>query len=383
MKKRILFLRYNFVFLIFSLLVILQNSKVISISSQRESLFNQINSPVLTFESNNDNNIEELFNPYQNFNPNLTRIIYDIYFTVNTNGKDVSVSSHFTYQNTGKDDVFFIMHIIDITTILIDSRISTIDIYDAFGNLQYIWNIIGNVNLLNISLRNPIQENDFYSFTIDYLLENAIIKNMDVYQNLVLQWTITHDEDTQQFSLILNLPVKFTLYNQSALDPEANYKSADGRRVEWYFYNVIHDSIQTWIVRFNVYVTSPIITEPIGKGYWFGLIATFVFGFIVGSLAIFFILKSRTDIERKEIVETLLSSPEKEILRIIKNQNGVTTQSKITSESGFSKAKVSYYLTELENKEIISRERWGRMNRIKIADDSVDKVYFSEEKKDE
>ena len=60
----------------------------------------------------------------------------------------------------------------------------------------------------------------------------------------------------------------------------------------------------------------------------------------------------------------------------------MVTQSKITTQSGFSKAKVSYYLTELEKKEIISRERWGRMNRIKIIDDSVEKVIIKENKKE-
>ncbi|HUT80513.1 MAG TPA: MarR family transcriptional regulator [Candidatus Bathyarchaeia archaeon] len=381
MKRNNFVLRYNLIFLILLLIIVQINFQVNSVGSQNESLLNQKNISTMNIKSD-DKKITSLFNPSQTNNPNLTRIIYDIYFTIHTNGKDVSISSHFTYQNVGEDDVNYIIHLIDLTTILVESRISTINVYDAFGILEYKWNINGNVNLVNVTLLNPIQENEYYSFTIDYLLEKAIIQNSDIVQSSILQWAITHDENIEQFSLILTLPVKYTLFNQSALDPEPDYKSADGRRLEWHFYNIINDLTQSWIIRFSIYETSNVPIDPIGKGFWLGLVATFIIGIILGGLAVFFILKSRTDTERKEIVETLLSSPEKEILRIIKNQNGVTTQSKITSESGFSKAKVSYYLTELENKEIISRERWGRMNRIRIIDGSVDKVYFSSEDKE-
>ncbi|NHJ85601.1 MAG: MarR family transcriptional regulator [Asgard group archaeon] len=381
LKSNNLILKVNLILIISTLTIIQLTLFTTSTFPQEEFLFNEQKS-LSEFNCPVDNSLTTLFKPLQSLNPNLTRIIYDIYFNVNSNGDDVSISTDFTYQNIGSTDVYYIMHLIDITTILADSRISTIDVYDTFGNLAYQWDIIGNINQLNISLREPIHDSDFYSFTIDYLLEHAIIKNNDIYQSSFLQWSITHDDDIEQFSLILILPAKFILYNQSAVDPEPDYKSVDDRRLEWYFYNIFADQTQTWIIRFNIYETSIQTPEPYGKGFWLSLIGTFVGGFIFGGLAVFFILKSRTDIERKEIVETLLSSPEKEILRIIKSQNGVTTQSKITSESGFSKAKVSYYLTELENKEIIARERWGRMNRIRIIDDSVDKVYFSGESKE-
>ncbi|MHA1586614.1 MAG: helix-turn-helix transcriptional regulator, partial [Candidatus Heimdallarchaeota archaeon] len=191
-------------------------------------------------------------------------------------------------------------------------------------------------------------------------------------------WTLTQDEDMEQFTLIITLPAQYELYNQSALEPDADYTSVDGKRFEWNYYNIEENDIQIWIVRFQVYQTSTIPIPPPSKGAWFAMIGTFFAGLIAGGLTVFFIIKSRTDKERKEIVETLLSQPEKEIIRIIKNENGVTTQSKICSVSGFSKAKVSYYLNELENKGIVQKERWGRMNRIRIIDDSVDKAYVKE-----
>ena len=38
-------------------------------------------------------------------------------------------------------------------------------------------------------------------------------------------------------------------------------------------------------------------------------------------------------------------------------------------------------ITELEKKGIIARERWGRMNRVKIIAESYDKVYFDKVEK--
>lgn len=314
----------------------------------------------------------------QEYNPNLTRILNDMYADILPNGKDITITMHFTYYNSGEDTVYNIIHAIDITTILIESRISSIVVFDAIGDINYEWDFLVNINLINISLRLPLDPFQFTSFTISFLLENAIVSNPDITFNYIVQWTLTFDEDIEQFSLTVTLPIQFELYNQSALDPIPNYRSADGRRLEWIFYNILTDQDKTWIIRFKNYVTEehPIsIFKPI---YWIAVVGTFLGGAIIGIIGMYFYLKLKTDTERQEIVETLLSHPEKEIIKIIKKHDGVITQSKIVDLTVFSKAKVSYYLSELEKKEIISRERWGRMNRIRIIDDSVDKVYFSD-----
>lgn len=314
----------------------------------------------------------------QNLNINLSRLIFEIYLKILPNGKDAQVSAHYTYQNVGNNSVFNIINILDITTVLIESRLSSISVSDANGELYYEWVIDEQLHILNITIREPLEFQQFYSYTITYLLEDVILQSFEVAEAFVFHWTLTQDEDMEQFTLIITLPAQYELYNQSALEPDADYTSVDGKRFEWNYYNIEENDIQIWIVRFQVYQISTIPIPPPSKGAWFAMIGTFFAGLIAGGLTVFFIIKSRTDIERKEIVEALLSQPEKEIIRIIKNENGVTTQSKICSVSGFSKAKVSYYLNELENKGIVQKERWGRMNRIRITDDSVDKAYVKE-----
>lgn len=314
----------------------------------------------------------------QSLNTNLSRLILEIFIEILPNGEDVQVSAHYMYQNEGNTSINNIINILDASTVLVESRLSSISISDAIGKLYYEWTIDEFTHMLNITLREPLEFQQFYTYTVSYLLEDAILQSFESLEEYVFQWSLTHDENSEQFTLIITLPTQYELHNQSALEPDAHYKSVDGKRFEWNYYNIIEDDTQIWIVRFQVYEISTIPPPPPTNAAWYGMIGTFFFGLIAGGLTVFFIIKARTDIERKEIVETLLSQPEKEIIRIIKNENGVTTQSKICSVSSFSKAKVSYYLNELESKGIVKKERWGRMNRIRIIDDSVDKAYVKE-----
>ncbi|MHA1742790.1 MAG: helix-turn-helix transcriptional regulator [Candidatus Heimdallarchaeota archaeon] len=307
----------------------------------------------------------------RDLNKNLSRLLYKLSVNVDENGNDAEFSAQFMYQNTGYANVSYILHRLDIVTILTNNRLSSIIVYDSKGNLYYQWGIFTNYHLINISLRKPLEPFGFYSFTVSYILENSIVFQAELNKLYIFEWSITHDEDVEQFSLILTLPTPFKLYNKTNIEPAPNFQSSDGRRLEWNYNNIKMDDTQTWIVRFQEYPSTDNI-NTFNMKFWAFLIVTFLLGGIVGSLSTYFYLKSKAEFEKKEIVETLLSEPEREILEIIKRENGVTTQSKIGSISGFSKAKVSYYLSQLEEKGVIQRERWGRMNRIKIIDESFD-----------
>ncbi len=372
-RKSSIFLKTSFLFLNLLLLAIITVES--SLSNE-----NQINKSEISLKDQNDalSRIIPQDITAQYLNTNLSRLIFEVSLDILPNGEDAKVTAHYTYQNVGNNSISNIINILDITTVLTESRLSSITISDADGELYYEWIIDESLHILNIAIREPLEFQEFYSYTVSYLLEEVILQSFEVAEAFVFHWTLTQDEDMEQFTLIITLPAQYELYNQSALEPDADYKSVDGKRFEWNYYNIEENDIQIWIVRFQVQQISTIPIPPPSKSAWFAMIGTFFVGLIAGGLTVFFIIKARTDIERKEIVETLLSQPEKDIIRIIKNENGVTTQSKICSLSGFSKAKVSYYLNELENKGIVQKERWGRMNRIRISDDSVDKAYVKE-----
>jgi uncharacterized membrane protein len=360
------------------LLVLIPATTAITLDNQTGVIMNRTNPVRISNQNNLKSSLNSQHISAQTLNTNLSRLIFEIYIDILPNGKDVQVSAHYTYQNEGNTSINNIINILDVSSVLIESRLSSIAVFDAVGELYYEWALDVYTHLINVTLREPLESQDIYTYTITYLLEDAILRGFELLEAFVLQLSITHEEDIEQFTVIATLPAQYELYNQSALEPDADYMSVDGKRFEWNIYNVLEDATHLWIIRFQIFQVTTIPPPPPNKAAWYGMIGTFFFGLIAGGLTVFFIIKSRTDIERKEIVETLLSPPEKEIIRIIKNENGVTTQSKICSVSGFSKAKVSYYLNELENKGIVEKERWGRMNRIRIVDDSVDKAYVKE-----
>ncbi len=319
------------------------------------------------------------------FNENLNRLIYQLTFEIQPNAQDVFITALITYQNNNNLSIANIVYVADIETILVESRISSFLIYDSEGALYFEWTTTSNYHLLNITLRYAIEYNDYYTFSISYLLEDAILASLDIENNFVFQWSIFNDEDVDQFAVIVTLPNDYSLGNSTIaapLEPEADYISVDERRFEWSFYNIPDDEVLSWIVRFQTFESPIIPSSKIPAYIWVLMVVLFFVGGIVGSVTVSLIYKSKSDLERKEIVETLLSQPEKDILKIVKDEGGTTTQSKICTLAGFSKAKVSYYINELDQKGIISRERWGRMNRIRIIDDTYEKVYFDEIKKD-
>lgn len=66
------------------------------------------------------------------------------------------------------------------------------------------------------------------------------------------------------------------------------------------------------------------------------------------------------------ILERALSADEMQMLRIIKDSEGIT-QDSLRFTTGFSKSKVSALITELEKNGIIHREEMGRTFRLFIA----------------
>jgi len=68
-----------------------------------------------------------------------------------------------------------------------------------------------------------------------------------------------------------------------------------------------------------------------------------------------------------EILKRALSEDEVIIVEMIKKSEGVT-QDSIRFKTEWSKSKVSVHITELEKKDIITREKMGRTYRLYISD---------------
>lgn len=88
--------------------------------------------------------------------------------------------------------------------------------------------------------------------------------------------------------------------------------------------------------------------------------------FAVGVYIAFFYKSSAKNIKKefKQIDASKLSDEEKKIYEIIKNKDGLTYQTDLIKETGFSKVKITRILDKLEAKDILERKRRGMTNII-------------------
>ncbi len=63
-----------------------------------------------------------------------------------------------------------------------------------------------------------------------------------------------------------------------------------------------------------------------------------------------------------------LTQEEQIILKMIKEEEGIT-QSSLRHKSGFSKTKLSFLLSDLEKKNIIKKELFGKTNKVFMKGD--------------
>lgn len=103
------------------------------------------------------------------------------------------------------------------------------------------------------------------------------------------------------------------------------------------------------------------LLDEIGELWVIILIFTF---FILGFLSAFFIYKkSNKELFANYVPSYILSKEEKLILDVIDKMPGIN-QKLIGNELNFSKARVSAYVNDLEQKGLIKRERFGRSFKV-------------------
>ncbi|MFC1690572.1 helix-turn-helix transcriptional regulator [Nanoarchaeota archaeon] len=167
-----------------------------------------------------------------------------------------------------------------------------------------------------------------------------------------------------ELNIELSLPEEAYLRktkNQKNMFPAADSISSDGRSLvlEWDFGYLGKDEEISLLVLY----------ETPKKGV--GLLA-FTFIIILSGLIIgFLILRKPKVIREKEIVketvdmvEKHLKEDEEQIVNILKQREGQVEQGTLRVITGFSKAKISGLLKELEERKVIHKEKRGKKNLV-------------------
>jgi uncharacterized membrane protein len=229
-------------------------------------------------------------------------------------------------------------------------EIKDIIAYDSEGELEYTTTYKGGKTYITATFRRPIMPGEEHSITYEFT--SAQIRKSE---NIFIM-TTTHSilANIKNFELAIALPEGYVLAKEG-VSPEPRNKISDGRRVIllWDMEEPISSELRG---EFKVIV----LYERIG---WYPSIYQLgtLFLILLGAVLLFRYARKG----RKEVYEKIdiLKEDEQAILKIVAEIEGIE-QRKIQEITGFSKAKVSKILSELEKREVIRKEQVGRKNKI-------------------
>ena len=167
--------------------------------------------------------------------------------------------------------------------------------------------------------------------------------------------------NTKEVSVIIKLPDRTLLAEKALLpvSPSGYHVGSDGRKilVSWSF----KDKRSGDLIPIRLYY-EPLSLEFISEDLVYILIFILILIVIVGTSFIF-----RKVSKKSELVLSVLNENERLVVDIIqKEKKKQVDQRRIVNSSGFSKAKVSRIIRNLEERGVVESQRIGRRNKITL-----------------
>lgn len=221
----------------------------------------------------------------------------------------------------------------------------------------------GNVNDYEIIV-DHVQKEETNNFGKEFVAKYVTKKFIDN-NNFVME--LVYPEDIKRLSITLTLPnnleilepIEENTLSSNAIFPKASRITSDGQRIKiiWEKENVkANDSIAI-LVKFKE-----------KKDYSFLIYLLIAAAAIIILLAVI-VIKRKPKIEtviktRTRKIEEHLKEDEAQIVRILKSRERQCEQGTLRVITGFSKAKLSGLLKELEDRNIIHKEKRGKKNIV-------------------
>lgn len=255
----------------------------------------------------------------------------------------------FTMKNIGESPIALVEY-------FIASKPLSLGIYDSKGPLNYT---IENGNTVVISLREPLKNGTSDSIKINFELFGFVA---DFKEDKILSFSYIPEANITAFSLIVKLPPRSTLASEieksgeslSAVYPSPTKIYTNGKRIilEWQ-----RDELKIG-ESFRVFVMYSNLNKRNYSPLWV------LFGLLIGTALTYFVIKGKN--KNKNIARMVLSGDEEKIYELILASDGEILQEEIVKTTGFSKAKVSKLIRNLEIKKIIKKEPYRKTNRLML-----------------
>ncbi len=168
------------------------------------------------------------------------------------------------------------------------------------------------------------------------------------------------DERIERLYVLVKLPEGMSLMKEHGIFPPGENLVSDGRRIIIFWMKEKY--MEAGPLTFKFSFEQPIKME---EKTTFPMLWIAVSLGVIAASAVAFVMRylSRT---KKKLVLSVLDEYERKVLEVILFHGGRVHQRKIVKESGISKAKVSRVLRSLSERGIVSLERRGRTNLVKL-----------------
>ena len=271
--------------------------------------------------------------------------------------------------------------------------IKNLKTYDSEGGLESISEYRKGKTYITTNLRKPLLYGESLNITAEFTTENAVSFFDNTY---ILSTSYSLFANVKNFELTLRLPEGMGIINtETDIIPAPYEMTTDGRSIilKWYENNPKEFRV---FVRFkpllpeteapektakpeqNKNASQNITQKPQAKSgdgeensmlYSFKFFAPALAAFLIIAvlLTYFLIIKRRKKEEELYEKIDILKEDEQLVIKLVAEENGIE-QRELQNKTGFSKAKLSKILSELEKRGVIRKESMGKKNRIYLTE---------------
>lgn len=291
--------------------------------------------------------------------PNILSTVHSISIDIQ-DGDTIQVQEVFVVKNIASENISQI-------NFWLNYSIFTLVIKDAEGILLFDWTPISNTtHFISVHLREPLRPNEKTFFVCEYTLSNVIplVSNSEELSYYSFEFSPSNSFQTEELSISVTLPSRSFLHEEEeikALFPENAEQSLSDNRIVvfWQFFNVSAYDDLLILIRFD-----PPLVEEAQEGPFSSFFNIFIFGFAIGLFlgvsGTFWLIKYKERQAKREIGLSLLNDNQLELIKLIYEHGGKISQRDLCDLTGFSKSKISRNLVPLEERGLITREKWGR-----------------------
>lgn len=270
-------------------------------------------------------------------------------------------------------------------------NIKNLKTYDSEGGLESISEFRGGKTYITTNLRKPLLYGETLNITAEFITENAVSFFDNTY---IFSTSYSLFANVKSFELTLKLPEGMGIINtETDIIPAPREMTTDGRSIilKWRENNPKEFRVfvrfkpllpeteapkETKSPKENRNISKNITQKMPTQGNGGDKIILYAFKFAIPALAaliiaalFFYFLIIRRKKKEEEIYEKIdiLKEDEQLVIKLVAEEDGIE-QRELQDKTGFSKAKLSKILTELEKRGVIRKESMGKKNKIYLTE---------------